>query len=142
MCPDKEGVNMWGWGYIEKKVEPEKGGKIRTFDGGATRDTEVGKIDYEGFLSPLVLKAYGEYMNFHRKQSDGSLRDSDNWQKHYGENHFAVCMKSLHRHFMDIWLEHRGFKSRDGIKNALMGILFNTMAYLDKLLKDELKGEK
>jgi len=104
-----------------------------------TRDDDKDKCDYEGFLSPIVIQAYGEYMHKHRIQADGEIRASDNWQKHFGVNHFAVCMKSLWRHFMDLWLEHRGFKSRDGIKDALMGILFNTMAYLDKLLKDELK---
>lgn len=39
---------------------------------------------------------------------------------------------------MDLWMEHRGFSSRDGIEDALMAILFNTMAYTDKLLKDKL----
>ena len=33
---------------------------MRTFATGATRDTEVEKLDYEGFLSPVVLKAYAE----------------------------------------------------------------------------------
>jgi len=36
--------------------------KVRTFDTGATRDTEDGKLDYEGFLSGRVLKRYAEYM--------------------------------------------------------------------------------
>jgi len=117
-------------------------GKIRKFATGATRDTDENKYDYEGFLSPLVIERYGQYMTKHRKQSDGSLRDSDNWQNHFGENHFDVCMKSLWRHFMDLWKEHRGFKSREGIEDALMAILFNTIAYADKLLKDKLSNEK
>jgi len=107
-----------------------------------TRDEDKDKLDFEGFLSPIVLQAYSEYMHKHRIQADGKIRESDNWQKHFGENHFSVCMKSLWRHFMDLWLEHRGFKSREGIKDALMGILFNTMAYLDKLLKDERTNSK
>ncbi len=110
---------------------------MRQFNSGATRDTDEGKYDYEWFLSPLVIQRFGQYMNKHRKQADGQLRDSDNWQKHFGENHYAVCIKSLWRHFMDLWLEHRGFKSKDGIEEALMAILFNTMAYADKLLKDK-----
>jgi len=113
-------------------------GKIRSFKTGATRDSEEGKPDYEGYLSPLVIEAYGKYMTKHRKQSDGSLRDSDNWQKGFGENHFAVCMKSLWRHFMDLWMEHRGLKSREGLEDALMGIMFNTMAYAHKYLKEKL----
>jgi len=110
---------------------------IREFGTGATRDKEEGKYDYEGFLSPIVLKAYAEYMNRHRKQSDGNLRDSDNWQQLFGDKHYDVCMKSLLRHVMDLWLEHRGFKSRDGKKDAACGIMFNVMAYLFKMLKDE-----
>jgi len=113
--------------------------KIRKFKGGATRDTDKDKLDYEGFLSPIVLKAFAEYMHRHRKQSDGNMRDSDNWQRLFGEDHFDVCMKSLLRHVMDLWLEHRGFKSRDGKKDALCGILFNAKVYLYKLLIDEEK---
>ena len=112
-------------------------GKVRKFKTGATRDTNEGKYDYEGFLSPLVIKRFGEYMNKHRKQSDGSLRDSDNWQKGFGENHFDVCIKSLWRHFMDLWRFHRGYKGRETIYDALCGILFNTMAYLHQLLIKE-----
>ena len=111
-----------------------KNGKIRKFKTGATRDTEIGKLDYEGFLSPIVLKAYAEYMNKHRKQSDGQLRNSDNWQQGIPKDAY---IKSLWRHMMDLWLEHRGYKSRDGKKDALMGILFNTMGYTLELLKEE-----
>lgn len=111
--------------------------KIRQFSTGASRDTNEGKYDYEGFLSPIVIQKYAEYMHKNRIQSDGSLRDSDNWQKHFGEHHYAVCMKSLWRHFMDLWLEHRGFKSREGIEDAIMGLLFNVMAYADKYFKDK-----
>lgn len=113
--------------------------KIRTFKTGANRDTEEGKLDYEGFLSPIVLQKFAEYMNKHRVQSDGKLRDSDNWQKGFGDKHFEVCMKSLTRHFMDLWLEMRGFDSREGMKDALMGILFNTMSFAHILFKDEVE---
>ena len=54
---------------------------MRTFDTGATRDSDNDKLDYEGFLSPLVLRRYAEYLHKHRKQSDGKIRTSDNWQK-------------------------------------------------------------
>lgn len=110
--------------------------KIRTFDTGATRDTNEDKLDFEGFLSPIVLKKFAIYMNKHRKQSDGTLRESDNWQKLFGKDHYTVCMKSLLDHIMDLWLEHRGFKSRDGIEDALMGSLFNIMAYAYKYFQD------
>ena len=107
---------------------------VRQFKTGATRDTEEGKLDYEGFLNPAVLKAYAEYMNKCRIQSDGKLRESDNWQKGIPK---SCYIKSLFRHFVDLWLEHRGYKSRAGIKDALFGIMFNSMGYLFELLKEE-----
>lgn len=118
-----------------------KKGKIRKFNTGATRDSNEGKYDYEGFLSPIVLEAYGKYMHKHRKQSDGSLRDSDNWQKGFGDNHFSVCIKSLWRHFHDLWMEHRGNKSREGLDDAICGMMFNIMAYYHKVLVDR-RGKK
>jgi hypothetical protein len=80
-------------------------GTLRTFASGATRDTASGKIDPEGFLDPLVILAFSEYMDRHRVQSDGSLRASDNWQAGFPR---AQTMKSLWRHFLDLWLLHRG----------------------------------
>jgi hypothetical protein len=111
----------------------------RIFETGATRDTEEGKLDYEGFLSPLVLQRYAEYMNKHRVQSDGKLRASDNWQNLFGPHHYDVCLKSLLRHTMDVWLYHRKFEkaAREEIEDALCAILFNCMAYLFKLLKEK-----
>ena len=115
--------------------------KIRKFNTGATRDTNEGKNDYEGFFSPLVIEAYGNYMTKHRKQADGNLRDSDNWQKGFGDNHFAVCIKSLFRHYVDLWLWHRGYKCRETIDDAICGILFNTIAYYHKLLNNRRNGK-
>ena len=110
---------------------------MRNFKTGATRDDDKDKYDLEGFLSPIVLEFFAAYMHKHRKQADGKLRPSDNWQQHFGEEHFSVCMKSWWRHFVDVWKEHRGYKSRDGMEDALMGALFNNMAYADKYLKDK-----
>ena len=110
---------------------------IRKFNTGATRDMDKDKLDYEGFISPIVLKKYAEYMNKHRIQSNGKLRESDNWQKGIPKNAY---MKSLLRHVMDLWLEHRGYKSRDGIEDALCGIIFNSMGYLFELIKNEEKN--
>ena len=112
--------------------EPKK--KIRTFETGATRDTNQNKPDYEGFLSPLVIRRYGEYMNKHRLQPDGKLRDSDNWQKGIPKEEY---IKSAYRHFMDWWLFHRGYDGRENIEEALMGLLFNTMGYTHELLKEK-----
>lgn len=107
-------------------------GKVRLFSTGATRDSEEGKSDYEGFLSPLVIERYGEYMNKHRKQSDGSLRASDNWQKGIPRDAY---IKSAWRHFMDWWKEHRGLGSREGLEDALCAMLFNVSGYLHEHLK-------
>ena len=107
---------------------------MREFKSGATRDDNNDKYDYEGFLSPIVLQRFAEYMHFHRKQADGKLRASDNWQKGIDKE---VYIKSKMRHDMDLWLEHRGHKSREGIENALCGTLFNTMGYLYEILKDK-----
>jgi len=105
---------------------------LRKFDTGATRDTDANKHDYEGFLSPLVIEAFGRYMTKHRVQSDGTLRDSDNWQKGIPRD---VYMKSAWRHFLDWWKEHRGLGSREGMEDALCGVLFNVMGYLHESLK-------
>ena len=107
---------------------------MREFKTGATRDNDTEKIDPEGFLNPEVIKVYCEYMHHHRKQADGKLRDSDNWQRGMSK---SVYMKSLWRHFLDLWLEHRGYKSREGIILSLFGILFNTMGYLLEDIKEE-----
>ena len=106
---------------------------VRTFDTGATRDTEEGKLDYEGFLSPLVLERYAQYMHKHRLHSDGTLRASDNWTKGIP---VPVYMKSLIRHVMDVWLWHRGRRSID-IQESLAAVMFNTMGMLHALLQKE-----
>ena len=106
---------------------------IRTFNTGATRDIDINKLDYEGFLSPAVIKRYAEYLNKHRVQSDGNIRDSDNWQKGIPKD---VYMKSLWRHFIDMWSEHRKIKTEAGMEDAICGIMFNSMGYMFEVLKE------
>ena len=115
------------------KIKEKKMNKIRKFKTGATRDTDENKLDYEGFLSPLVLERYAEYMHENRIQPDGKLRSSDNWQKGIPKDAY---IKSLFRHFMDLWKEHRGLPSREGIEDALCGIIFNSMGYLYEELRN------
>jgi len=121
---------------------------MREFKTGATRDTDAGKNDYEGFYSPLVVEAFGDYMNKHRIQADGKLRDSDNWQKGIPKDAY---MKSLWRHFLDMWFLHRGYKRIDKqtgeeltMKEVLCAILFNVQGYLYEILKpkEETQQEK
>jgi hypothetical protein len=124
-------------------------GTLRTFASGATRDTASGKIDPEGFFDPLVVMAFSAYMDRHRVQSDGSLRASDNWQGGFPRNQ---TMKSLWRHFLDLWLLHRGhppvskdhreFFERQNASTALestkvevlCALYFNVGAYLREVL--------
>ncbi|UOF77994.1 hypothetical protein [Caudoviricetes sp.] len=107
---------------------------MRKFDSGATRNDDSDALDYEGFLSPLALKAFAEYMHKHRIQADGTLRDSDNWQKGIPRDAY---MKSGFRHFHDWWMEHRGFEGREGIEDALCGLLFNVFGYLHEIEKEK-----
>jgi hypothetical protein len=106
----------------------------RDFDTGAYRDTEEGKLDFEGFLSPVVLQAYAEYMNKNRLQSNNVLRDSDNWQKGIP---IPVYMKSMWRHFFDVWCNHRGVPAKDKLKESLCALLFNVMGMLHEIIKEE-----
>lgn len=115
----------------EYRVEP---GAIRQFETGAKRDTDQNKLDFEGFFSPAVMQCMAEYMHKHRKMADGSLRDSDNWQKGIP---LTVYMKSGWRHFFDWWCLHRGQPARETLRDALCGLLFNVMGYLHETLRAE-----
>lgn len=113
---------------------------MQTFPTGATRSSDAGKNDYEGFLNPLVIKAFGDYMTKHRVQADGGLRASDNWQKGMT---FEAYMKSLWRHVHDLWTLHRGYGVSDQTDGhqvtkleACCAILFNTMGYMNELIKE------
>ena len=106
--------------------------EIRQFDTGATRDTDDGKLDYEAFLSPLVLERYAQHLHKHRVQSDGKMRDGDNWQRGIPKK---VYMKSAFRHFIDWWSHHR-HPGKDGIEEAICSLIFNAMGYLHELLKE------
>lgn len=108
--------------------------KMRTFNSGATRNLDDEKLDLEGFLSPAVLNRYAEYMNKHRTQADGKLRDSDNWQKGIP---LSAYMKSAYRHFFDWWANHRNVKEvvKEDVEESLCALLFNTMGYLHEYLK-------
>ena len=111
---------------------------MRQFNSGATRNEDADRIDYEGFLSPIVLRRYAQYMNGHRIQADGQLRDSDNWQKGIPKK---AHIKGLWRHLMDLWLHHRGYGklARHSIEDALCAIIFNACGYLYEILKGQEK---
>lgn len=111
---------------------------MRKFDSGATRNDDSEKPDYEGFLSPLSLIRFGEYMHLHRKQKDGTIRDSDNWQKGIPRKQL---LKSLIRHVLDLWALSRGGKPKNpdtgevwDAEDLLCAILFNCQALLNEYL--------
>jgi hypothetical protein len=114
--------------------------KMRAFEGGATRDLDDTKLDYEGFNNPLVDRCYATYLNKHRQTANG-LRDSDNWQNLFGEDHFNVCMKSLCRHTVDARLAHRGYESEQSLADSLCAVIFNAKAYLLKLMLEKEGGQ-
>lgn len=109
-------------------------GKVRVFETGATRDGDDGKFDYEGFLSPLVIERFGQYMHLHRHQADGKLRDSDNWQRGIPKNAY---IKSAWRHFLAWWKLHRGHTHSEGLEDTLCAMIFNASGYLHELLKQK-----
>lgn len=107
---------------------------IRTFETGATRNVDSSKLDYEGFLSPLALRRFAEYMHKNRVQANGTIRDSDNWQKGIP---LASYMKSMWRHFMDVWMGHRGFQEMS--EEELCALWFNVQGMLHERVKARLK---
>lgn len=115
---------------------------MREFDTGATRDTDEDKLDYEAFLSPLALERYAQYLHKHRRQADGKMRDSDNWQKGLP---IKECVKSMFRHFVDLWRLNRGYCTEDikdghfiSIEEACCAIIFNAFAILHEKEKEKL----
>lgn len=111
---------------------------VQKFDTGATRSADEHKFDYEGFINPEVLYRYGQYMHEHRTQRDGSLRDSDNWQKGIP---LAKYVKSLVRHVIDLWRMNRGYEVINPDTNKphtpdelCCAIMFNSMGYLKEFL--------
>lgn len=103
---------------------------VRTFDTGATRDQDVDKLKYEGFLSPFALRRFAQYMHKHRKQSDGTLRDPDNWQKGIPIKSYQ---DSLIRHVMDAWCLWRSGEPID--EELLCAIIFNAQGLLHEVTK-------
>lgn len=122
-------------------IQPQTPQGVREFGTGATRDLDANKLDFEGFLSPLVLERYAEHMHKARKMPDGSMRESDNWQLGIP---IPVYMKSLWRHFFAVWKLHRGLPVTEVVKGEtivkdleteLCATLFNTSGMLHEVLK-------
>jgi hypothetical protein len=111
---------------------------MREFETGATRSNVEGKLQYEGYLSPLVLQRFGQYMLEHQTQEDGKMRAADNWQKGMTLESY---MDSMWRHFMDVWLDHRGYPDlvNEDLEDALCALMFNVMGYLKETLEETIQ---
>ena len=107
---------------------------FRSFDTGATRDIEGEKLDFEGFEHPSVVRRFAEFMHKNRPPRDGARRDSDNWQRGIPCD---VYMKSMWRHFFEVWEAHRAGKTRGAeFEEALCALRFNVNGYLFEILRD------
>lgn len=114
--------------------------KQRKFESGATRNSSDNKLDYEGFINPIVEWAFAQYMHKHRLLEDGTMRASDNWQLGIPQQEL---MKSAHRHWQDLRLIQRYYTVGENGKvvsklDALLGLKFN----IDAMIYDELKNNK
>jgi len=113
--------------------------KIRQFESGATRNTNTKKLSYVKGLSPTVLKRYLTYLDKHRLQSDGNMREFDNWKKGIPKD---VYLDSLGRHFIAAWMLQEGiqlFEDEEEItlEDTLCAVIFNSMGWLYELLKEK-----
>jgi hypothetical protein len=123
------------WDAAETLVNGTPG---RVFESGANRDDDTRKMDFEGFLSPVVVRRYAEYMHAHRFGHPDGIRAADNWQRGIPQEAY---MKSAWRHFMDWWLIHRDHVAEDAdgqlvdVQDALCALLFNVQGYLHEVLK-------
>lgn len=122
---------------LEKPVPPNPA--LRSFDTGATRSADAGRYDPEAFFAPIVIERHCEYMQKHRLQADGTVRDGDNWQKGIP---LSVYMKGMWRHFLHLWTRHRGYVVQDDKASAdmeedLCALRFNIDGMLFELLKNK-----
>lgn len=116
---------------------------MRDFEKGATRSDLGNKIQYEGFMSPLTTRRYGEYMRQHQTQEDGKKRASDNWQKGIPDESY---MDSILRHMVDVWGIHRKawLLSEDGcdFEDVLCALKFNVDGLLHETVKKRLEKDR
>lgn len=108
-------------------------------EGRATRTASENRYDPEGYLSPLSIERFAEYMQKNQYQADGSKRESDNWQKGMPERRL---MQGLWRHFLHLWTRHRGFEPTDvnageDIQEDLCAIIWGAQAMLHQRLVAE-----
>lgn len=79
---------------------------MRTFDTGATRDNNNGKLEYSNFIHPLADYSFAEYMKS-KQIIWGEYRRWDNWQKGIPEE---SLYESLIRHIETLKLLKKWYK--------------------------------
>lgn len=104
---------------------------MRTFDTGATRDSNDNKPSFRGFLSAPAIRRFGEYMHKHRLQADGSLRSADNWKKGMPAQEYV---ESGWRHWVDVWEAFDEGRYTE-CEEAACAMYFNVQGLLHELLK-------
>lgn len=114
---------------------------MRGFATGATRSSDAGRIDPEGFTNPLVEECFYNYMNKHRVQADGNLRASDNWQKGMPRE---SAIKGMMRHVLHLWTRHRGLpvtdeKAAANMLEDLAAIRFNVGVYMWEIIRENIR---
>lgn len=108
--------------------------RMRRFTSGATRTDDPNRLDIFGFVSARVLHRFAQYMHKHRFQADGTMRDSDNWQRGMPKLEYV---RSLLRHVEDFKLLVRGEKplydpQTTDPEDVACAILFNIQGWLNE----------
>lgn len=113
---------------------------MRTFETGATRDSDDSKLEHWGFSSALVEKRYSEYMQTHQTQADGEKRASNNWMKGIPGD---VYKHSMSRHVNDLRLILEGHPEQaeeSDLETVLCAIKFNVDGMLYGVIKNRLQN--
>ena len=82
-------------------------------------------------------------MHAHRLQADGTVRESDNWQRGMPKDSYV---RSLVRHTHDVELIHDGYpelaradaRDPNALKAHLCALIFNAQGMLHEITKEEL----
>lgn len=115
----------------------ESAAGVRTFATGATRSDDTLKPDYQGFLSARAIVRFGEYMNKHRRQPDGTVRAADNWKRGIPPMEYV---KSMTRHMVELLVEaEEGRLWNLSTEEILCAIKFNVDGLLHELLRNRKK---
>lgn len=104
---------------------------MRNFETGATRDSDEGKLHYKGFTSFKAMKVFAEYMETHRVQADGSLRDPDNWKKGIP---IEAYEDSFYRHIQEFY-GHLEAGDRDEAWAIAPALFFNLQGWIHEEAK-------